>query len=173
MPNWCVNSVEMSGPNQEIENLWSQMTSGSDIPQPMNCLPIPEHFERDGWYEWAIANWGTKWDMDVSSYHNDKGYIALTGYTAWSPCLALWEHLSRLYPSVTITTTFYEEGMDFVGASRHHAGESVVEEGSLQAGFTYGDNQDWDDESYVEAWYDHVTARRDHYYNIITDKENN
>lgn len=169
MPNWCSNSVQISGPHQEITNLVSQMTAGSTTMQPMNCLPRPE----DGWYEWCVANWGTKWEMDVTDDYYEFGYIAITGMTAWSPCLPLWDHISRLYPSLTITTTFHEEGMDFVGASRHHAGESVVEEGSLQAGFTYSDKQDWDDESYVEAWYDHVAARQDHYYNTVTNKENN
>ena len=174
MPNWCNNSVQISGPDQEIQNLWSQMTCG-EKPQPMNCLPRPEDIGDEWLAAWSRENWGTKWEMHVTDAYTgggyiDRGYIALTGMTAWSPCLPLWEHISRLYPGLTITTSFHEEGMDFVGASRHRAGQSVVEEGSLHDGFVYNGEHNWDNDDYVEAWYDHVAAREEHYSNLVSNK---
>jgi hypothetical protein len=40
------------------------------------------------WHDWAIANWGTKWnacDVELDESTADLGYVVITFDTAWSP----------------------------------------------------------------------------------------
>jgi hypothetical protein len=69
------------------------------------------------WYSWAHNNWGTKWSMEVTGYdfHPEQGVIHISGNTAWSPALPLWEKVSQKF-GVTISGHYVEEGMDFIGA---------------------------------------------------------
>jgi hypothetical protein len=56
-------------------------------------IPEPEH-EGDGWYQWRVANWGTKWDAcdhEILEYDfsEDPSSIVIEFNTAWSPP-AVW-----------------------------------------------------------------------------------
>ena len=67
------------------------------------------------WYEWQIANWGTKWDLtDCTSEVDDDGYsVTLTFDTAWSPPIEAYSKLEEL--GFSIKAYYYEPGMVFAG----------------------------------------------------------
>lgn len=73
------------------------------------------------WYDWNIANWGTKWsprveDLDYSDGVDGYGAcIDLRYETAWAPPTKLLQTLSRLFPTLKFHTTFDEESQAFVG----------------------------------------------------------
>jgi hypothetical protein len=99
------------------------------------------------WYTWTVANWGTKWSMEVSKYLKYDNEIVISGVTAWSPPLALYSNISRLYP-VTILAEYVEEGMDFIGAGIYRDSEELaLSEGSISANMP--DDFDWDGD---DAW---------------------
>ena len=91
--------------------------------QPDHSLPIEEamKFKGDSWYEFNNREWGTKWDVAVSSdnnykdtyieeYENGNNRIAYYNFdTAWSPPIAAIEKLSAQYPDLLLTLSYEEE----------------------------------------------------------------
>lgn len=66
-------------------------------------------------YDFHCEVWGTKWDAcDVSDdglTKEGKGWVLhYTWNTAWSPAEPVLVEVSRQYPGLTITASFYEEG---------------------------------------------------------------
>jgi hypothetical protein len=70
-----------------------------------------ENYRSEGWYNWNLINWGTKWDVagSVEVHDESDDYWRITFETAWSnPEQALTE-LSRQYPTLTIYNEWQEE----------------------------------------------------------------
>lgn len=74
------------------------------------------------WYEWCIANWGTKWDLgtvDVSEVTE----ISVTANfdSAWSPPINAMEKLSDM--GFEVILYYYEPGAGFCGKYTSEYGE--------------------------------------------------
>ena len=81
-------------------------------------------FGYETWYDFNIANWGTKWDTsEVTIEDSSKDSLLLTFDTAWSPPEAFYNflHDSGFY----VEATFIECGCDFIGY--YKAGECESE----------------------------------------------
>jgi hypothetical protein len=64
------------------------------------------------WYEWSIANWGTKWNAcytEISAI--EDGYINIVFDTAWSFPDPIFEKLAAMFPMLTFTGHAVEHGM--------------------------------------------------------------
>jgi hypothetical protein len=76
-----------------------------------------DRFGFKDWYEWRIANWGTKWnvekDVDIDDLSNES--ITLTFSTAWSPPIPAVEALCDQYPEISVTLRYIETGNWFAG----------------------------------------------------------
>ena len=82
----------------------------------------------DNWYDWHIANWGTKWDCYSHRGEGDEGFIIFE--TAWStPIRALLE-LSSMFDDITIEVRFADE--DF----GHNVGTYTLQGGDIVDRFT-------------------------------------
>lgn len=67
------------------------------------------------WYEWALANWGTKWNAyDIDVYY-DRNEIFFN--TAWSHPTPVIEALSRKYPSAVFKVQFADENIGYNAGS--------------------------------------------------------
>jgi hypothetical protein len=89
-----------------------------------------EKYGTNDWYEWAVKNWGTKWDCyDVTSWDiTEDGDITSAGInyqTAWSPVTNAWERISKNYPSLEFFHEFADEGGGFVGNQLIQNGDIV------------------------------------------------
>jgi len=66
------------------------------------------------WYDWAYANWGTKWDASDTETvcHNRKGHgtATISFTTAWGPPEPVLARLAELFPSLKIKLNWNEEG---------------------------------------------------------------
>lgn len=76
----------------------------------------------DNWYDWAIANWGSKWgvydetEWNITEVEDDGLTSAGINYqTAWSPVTNAWERISKNYPTLEFFHEFADEGGGFVG----------------------------------------------------------
>lgn len=58
------------------------------------------------WYEWSIANWGTKWNSSECMKHADNIYDFLT---AWSGVPGIIEKMSKACPAVKILYKYSDE----------------------------------------------------------------
>lgn len=88
----------------------------------------------DNWYDWASDNWGTKWDVEVLATGVDHGAtstVTLWGDSAWSPPISLLANLSEKYPQLTFSVSYFEPGMDYIGAAVFQDGRMAESEASF------------------------------------------
>jgi hypothetical protein len=153
MPNWCENTINISGNADSIKRLKEfvgrpLMEDGKEITEPIyslaNIMPstpdaspmlgdMSKSEGHDDWYHNNINTWGTKWDVCgnvyMSDYKEGDESLSYTFDSAWSPPSPTSERLSEIFPELTIEHRYYESGCDFWGIEIYKAGEMVSEEG--------------------------------------------
>lgn len=128
MPNWCNNSIEISGPSEKIRALWAQALIDEEQNGGLlrGLRPEPEYADdEDGqimpnWWNWRVENWGTKWEISPEGLEfidNEDGTATLSGWfdSAWSPPVDACAFYAEANPDVRITLDYHEPGMCFVG----------------------------------------------------------
>lgn len=82
------------------------------------------------WYEWAIANWGTKWDSYGFRWTRNMGprdwgnsEIEFTIDTAWSPPEPIFQKLSEMWPLLHFKVASFDEQWNFACEGEFEAGE--------------------------------------------------
>ena len=100
-----------------------------------------KRFGHNDWYNWNVANWGTKWDADV--YHmesnlltepNSSAVTLKVGFnTAWSPPTSWFNALCDILrdEEVSMEIRYSEEGMGFAGTHYFNSGERWDAEGRI------------------------------------------
>jgi hypothetical protein len=138
MPNWCNNSVSITGPKDKIKVLWEAAQKpeeqGGGLLQAMH--PMPE-FKTDGgdvmpnWWNWRVSNWGTKWEVSAEGleYSEDGDTATITGWfdSAWAPPVTAFEVYSEVNPDVVARLSYHEPGMCFVGTWTSELGDECHE----------------------------------------------
>ena len=141
MPNWCNNTVEIYHQDPAmIERARKGFNEGALLNE---FLPVPEDLQITAgflghgtpeqaelelkeqanlkkygcknWYDWCVANWGTKWDVGGDGYEAQdiEGGLMLTFDSAWSPPIGAFEKLVEM--GFSIRAMYYEPGMAFAG----------------------------------------------------------
>ena len=123
MPNWCENTVTLSHANPAmIARVKKAFTAGNLFNE---FIPMPPGLqETEAWYEWALENWGTKWDVegDIILEYGPSGAeeaaaagtsVKLAFRSAWSPPIPIYEKLSA--EGFYIEASYSEEAMEFCG----------------------------------------------------------
>jgi len=142
MPNWCNNHIEIIGPKAKVDKLIKGAKAGEFLntlyPMPkeladtesssdtekMSKQPVVDG--HNNWYDWRVAEWSTKWDVDVYDgsiqeqeelFGKDDGdkKVAFGFDSAWSPPIGACEHYLQNNNDMSIRLTYYEPGMDFMG----------------------------------------------------------
>lgn len=133
MPNWCNNNIEITGPLDKIKALWdAAQAEDSGLLNAMVPMPVELKNTRKGtngdavnWYDWAVTNWGTKWDVELEGLEYKVGakqarsdYAAtINGWfcSAWAPPIDCYNRFLEANPDFTVTASYYETGCDFAG----------------------------------------------------------
>ena len=127
MPNWCNNSITISGSTDTIKQLWDDAHVGDDFGLLNAMVPMPKELEgttapSDGmnWYGWRTSNWGTKWDVDDTGLEyvdNGDGTSVIQGWfdSAWGPPIEAYNTFLDDMDGCSIEATYEEGGMDFAG----------------------------------------------------------
>ncbi len=140
MPNWCNNSIKITGPVAAVKGLWEQAQDNwkneqyglldAMVPMPEalkgTTSPSPDDDsqpEVDGytnWYDWCVANWGCKWDINnegIEFEDTEDGYATISGWfeSAWAPPIEAYNTFLENNDSMEIYATYEEGGMDFAG----------------------------------------------------------
>ena len=144
MPNWCNNNISISHPDRsKIEALASAIKEGNflkhviPVPEDLNIVAgrvgaddnpdqielerkSAENLEKYGasnWYDFCVARWGTKWDVnpyDPEDVVVDDSNTIYFGFdSAWGPPIGIYEALME--QGFTVQAQYYEPGMGFVG----------------------------------------------------------
>ena len=142
MPNWCNNTVELYHDDPVmIERARKAFNDGAllneFIPVPADLqivagcvgakddpkqIALEEAEQRNiakygykTWYDFCVAEWGTKWDVGADGYNADDipGGLMLTFDSAWSPPVNAYEKLVDM--GFSIRAMYYEPGMAYAG----------------------------------------------------------
>ena len=156
MPNWCSNIVLVKGDPDEVEKLLSfveedgnpfslnkiivmptQLSGGSapvrDEDVAANNLLL---YGAKDWYDWAVKNWGTKWNTSDTRIVSDMSSPMMPGHrtvkitfnTAWSPPVLVYKQLAKLFPNTNIYASYDESGVGFSGWEYYKEGELQKQE---------------------------------------------
>ena len=99
--------------------------SEEDFNAFIQCLKNFRSYGATTWYEWGIANWGTKWNAyGQNDERNTEDTIHFQ--TAWSSPLALIAELSKLHPDCTLKFDYADEdGGSNAGMITFKNGEAI------------------------------------------------
>jgi hypothetical protein len=121
MPNYCQNQATFThADKKQVDALFDEFkklidTDGKDG-RPFQLLhPIPEEQENN-WYEWRIANWGTKWDAMAAwdlERENDNTF-SVSFHTAWAPPLDWYEAIEG--NDWEVDAVYFEAGIGAAGS---------------------------------------------------------
>lgn len=149
MPNWCDNTVSITGTEEVIKRLEEFVGRPLDshdekVDEPIfalaNIKPSTPDLDpkyamfptkgEDDWWSNNVNSWGTKWDVFGEGVYKsrDEGKVSYSFQSAWSPPTPVIERLSEIFPEVRIEFSYYETGMDFWGIEIYENGELVSEE---------------------------------------------
>lgn len=112
------------------------------------------------WYDWANANWDTKWgvcrlDFDEDEFDETSNSIMLRWESAWSPAVGLVKNISAQFPELVFGMHFTEEANFFAGYMVFHKGEVVAEGDHDMTGVPeYSDDDDGEYEVKFSDWQD-------------------
>ncbi len=137
MPNWCNNSLTLTHSDPAMIE---RVLKGKDG-LLMEFLPTPKeltetvagflgedkreaheaqqraNIEKYGykdWYDWNVANWGTKWDFNLENVERqDANTVTAAFDSAWAPPIDAYVKLCAL--GFEIEAFYYEPGMQFAG----------------------------------------------------------
>jgi len=151
MPNWCSNSMTVTGPEADIKKFkkyaegygaaWDGQKPPHDdghrylldlnkfVPIPLEVLTNSidcRSAYRSGGYDWCVTNWGTKWNcLDVTVEIINPSRLDYYFVTAWSPpSTKVLIAMGEKFPTLKFLLDYIEEGASFEGTM-------IVENGSL------------------------------------------
>ncbi len=142
MPNWCNNTLTLEHDDPAmIKRAYDALERGEFLNE---FCPVPEdlkitagrlgdgdeqrelerktaeNVEKYGygnWYDYCVAEWGTKWDVGgqgQSDIHPDGNLLHTYFDSAWSPPVNAYAKLEAL--GFRVNAMFYESGMAFAGS---------------------------------------------------------
>lgn len=126
MPNWCYNKLEVSGAKDAVADFQTQTTNDEGHFSLDRLVPMPAELKApdagDGWYDWSIKNWGTKWDVrgdEVDVQHTvpqeGSACLAYDFMTAWAPPSEWLQKVAGEFTNLKFSLWFDEPGADFSG----------------------------------------------------------
>ncbi len=127
MPNWCSNTLLITGDTNTLVQLKSVIEQDDDYELLEAIAPIGE-YDR----ETAISKWGTKWDVSSEGLEytdNGDGTSTIEGYfdSAWSPPVEAFTQLAEDWDSCYIELKYFEPGMGFIGLYDSEGGDDYWE----------------------------------------------
>lgn len=126
MPNWCSNSIVITGDVDKIKKIKDVLLTMDKINTDGGIFEAlvgrdenitEEEFQKGGWYDHNINRYGCKWDIgwDDSNVDIDSDdCITMSPQTAWSPPEGFCRLLAEQY-GVDVTIEYSEPGCDFAG----------------------------------------------------------
>lgn len=127
MPNWTNNTLVIS--HDDVTKIATIKEGALNNRLFDSLIPMPEDIKstEDGWYEWSVLNWGTKWDARETSVieESDCGHVLSLGFmTAWAFPLQFLQELGK--QGYTVRHYFADEGWEDFGHNFFHPLEKCL-----------------------------------------------
>ena len=144
MPNWCNNTITLTGPKEKITAIYAKAKEDNALLQQLKPMPkelnettSPSPTEGkvqplvdgfDNWYDWRVQNWGSKWDVDMDGLELSDDGTTIKGWfdSAWAPPIHAFEYFLTDNEDCSIKSYYYEGGMDFGGLWEDFADAEVT-----------------------------------------------
>ena len=143
MPNWAFNKVMLVGMKTDVEASINGILNEGDV-DFNKIIPMPAHqpdllepnpfwaegdmpfvlneiFGRNTWYDWSVANWGTKWNARDTSISGNLVEFD----TAWAGVSKVILEWSRKFPAVDMGYDVSYEAENVVDHYVIRAGEEI------------------------------------------------
>jgi len=135
---YCENELEISGPATAVAAFVAACEGEDELLDWQRLIAEPDIGNlggKNGWHNWRMAHWGTKWSpSDVERTQVSKTRASYRYQTHAAPAVYPIVAMSFRYPEVRVTLSYASEANDFSGRLDLLAG-NVLDE---QAG-TYRD----------------------------------
>ena len=145
MANICMNRLDVVGNEKEVDAFVERFEKDGisafyPTPKELEDVEAPaktkepeevvkrnvEKYGHPDWYEWRVANWGIKWDVDnIQLEYLDKGEAGFSFDSPWDAPGKAFETISKVFPELTFKLDFIETGMAFFGETVCKNGEIV------------------------------------------------
>ena len=193
MPNWCNNTITLTGPKEKITAIYEKAKEDNALLQQL--YPMPEALEgttspapkegkvqplvdgHDNWYDWRVDNWSTKWDVDMDGLELSDDGTTISGWfdSAWAPPIGAYEHFLTENEDCSISSLYYEGGMDFAGKWEDFADMTVTpgdftadEMEDPNSGLIYDINEQFNMSEFVREYEEEQKSETEKF---IVDKE--
>jgi len=111
MPNWCQNVMYIKNHNPSlVEAIEEGNLCHYIVPEPRDEDDEPT----DGWYEWRLEHWGTKWDIRCESVEVTDDMLVVKFDTAWSPPDKVFDAMHK--KGYLFEAYYVEYGMEYYGS---------------------------------------------------------
>jgi hypothetical protein len=120
MPNWCMNNIAVEHEDSTMVDRFERAYNEGKTCEEF--LPVPKNEDGevfDGWYDWCVNNWGTKWDVGGQPDHHGLkatrvgNQVSASFDSAWAPPIGLYDKLFEL--GYNVKATYWEPGMAYCG----------------------------------------------------------
>lgn len=126
MPNWCYNKLSIAGEEEDLlefkecvksheDNIDTDIRMNNVVPMPEELINTVSPWEHPNWYEWALENWGCKWDLDAVLVEETKCRLIYRFDSANSPPIKFIFNIAPLFPDLLFQLIYREGGMCFRG----------------------------------------------------------
>ncbi len=137
MPNWCNNGITIKHkdpamidrvikgkdgllmefcptPQELVDTVAGFMGEDKQAAHEAQQRANIEKYGYKDWYDWNVANWGTKWDISLDSCERtDPNTVEASFDSAWAPPVNAYEKLCAM--GFEIKAYYNEPGMCFCG----------------------------------------------------------
>jgi hypothetical protein len=113
---------------KELDKMKRKLQDANDIDRLYNFHKALNNLFNYGyasWYDWSIANWGTKWNAYNQHFYDDTFVFD----TAWSNVVDLICKLSKKFPTVKIDYKYADENIGY------NVGHYIIENGYVISDF--------------------------------------
>lgn len=118
MPNWCSNTVELTGTTEQVDALVEYLTRE---PRPDDYHGLLEYFvpqpqrptDEWDWYDWRVEKWGTKWEVTVEGLERHGDTLRMHFESAWAPPIGVYEAAHK--KGWQVRAAYWEPGMGYAG----------------------------------------------------------
>ena len=88
MPNWCENTLTVTGEENEVQ-LFKDLAKPKDqkMDSELSFESLYPIADKNDWYHWCIAHWGTKWDVEATLDELSPDYLEYPRFKG------LWHHM--------------------------------------------------------------------------------
>lgn len=152
MPNWCSNSLLITGSKTELKKIAQfAVVKNKDNEDELNCeaiIPTPAELNEENpsgekeaknlnkygvknWFDFRVQKWGTKWAPIIESIvlddidDEDGGKLSLVFNSAWTPPDGIIGKLATMFPKCQFKLYYFEPGSVFAGRIMWEKGEIV------------------------------------------------